>query len=236
LTREHQQRLDDQGNPLTCSTCHDNPDPQIQNAIETQNTNCAACHNIGGGGHPEHNNGLDQYCQTCHSSTILSEPQFHAKNDCNICHQATENPTVKYAISIKDTNCFACHTEGHNVNFVQKNPDDIPLYPGYQWTVPQPAAIWAGETWLPAEFNVTGAKLMISNHRTDVTGQDLFNWYTENLAVNGWQKISGPEEGSENFTLSFQKGIRMLNVTVYTGASREASAAYVGYRVELLYK
>lgn len=236
LTREHQRRQDDQGNALTCFTCHDNPDPQIQNAIATQNTNCSACHNIGGGGHPEHNNGLDQYCQTCHSSTILAEPQFHAKNDCSICHQNTENPTVKYAISIKDTNCFACHTQGHNVNFVQKNPDDIPLYPGYQWSVPQPAVLWAGEAWLPAEFNVTGAKLMISNHRTDVTGPELFNWYTENLEAFGWQKASGPEQGSENFTLSFQKGNRMLNVNVYTGASHDTSAAYVGFRVELLYK
>jgi len=64
----------------------------------------------------------------------------------------------------------------------------------------------------------------------------LFNWHIENLIANGWQKISGPEEGSENFTLSFQKVNRMLNVNVYTGASHEASAPYIGYRVELLYK
>jgi hypothetical protein len=77
---------------------------------------------------------------------------------------------------------------------------------------------------------------MISNHRTDVTGPELFNWYTENLEAFGWQKASGPEQGSENFTLSFQKGNRMLNVNVYTGASHDTSAAYVGFRVELLYK
>lgn len=236
LTREHQRHQDDQGSPLTCYTCHNNPDPQIQNAIETNNTNCSACHNVGGGGHPEHNNGLDQYCQTCHSSTILSEPQFHAKNDCSICHQNTGNPTVKYAISIKDSNCFACHSEGHNVNFVQKNPDDIPLYPGYQWSVPQPATLWGGEAWLPADFNTVGAKIMVSNHRTDVSGSDLFNWYTQSLTDNGWQKITGPDEGSDNFTLSYQKGERKLNVNVYTGDSHDPAAVFVGYRVELLYR
>lgn len=236
LTREHQRRQDADGNHLTCFTCHNNPDPKIKDAIATKDSNCSACHDVGGAGHPEHNNGLDQYCQTCHSSTILAEAQFHSKNGCGVCHQNNSNPVVQYAIGIKDSNCFACHTQGHNVNFVQKTPDDVPLYSGFQWTAPQPATIWGGETWLPSDFNTVGAKIMISNRRTDVSGTDLFDWYTQSLADNGWQKVSGPDQGSDYFTLSYQKGDRKLNVNVYTGASHDQASAYVGYRIELLYK
>lgn len=234
LTREHLRRLDEQGNLLTCFTCHNSPDLNVKNAIANRDSSCAACH--GASTHPEHNNGLDPNCQTCHSSTILSEPQFHAKNDCSICHSNTDNPLVPYAISIGDSSCFSCHDSGHNVKFVAKAPSDIPLYSGFEWSQPQAVAPWTGETWFPAEFNSVGAKIMLSNHRTDVNGTDLFNWYTQNLADNGWQKVSGPSQGGENnFSLVYQKDNRQLNLSAYTGASRDTTGLG-GYRVEIIWK
>lgn len=234
LTREHQKRLDAQGNAFTCFTCHNSPDSKVQNAIKNKDSSCTACH--GAGGHPEHNDGLDQYCQTCHSSSILSEPQFHSKTGCATCHQNTDNPVVTYSINNKDTSCFACHNEGHGVNFVRKAPDDIPFYPGFKWSLPQDATIWAGESWLPADFNAVGAKVIVSNRRTDLTGTDLFKWYSDNFVQQGWQKLSGPTEGSDYFTLSYRKDNRRLNINVYTGESHDPGASFIGYRVEILYK
>ncbi len=235
LTREHQTRTDSLGSEFNCYTCHNNPETKVQSAIINKDGSCTACHGTGGQ-HPEHNNGLDSYCQTCHSATILSDQQYHGKNSCSTCHENKSNAVVNYAFTQKDTSCFACHDEGHNVNFVRKVPSDLPLYPGYNWSIPQNATIWGGEPWMPTVFNSIGSKLVISNRRTDVTGTQIFDWYTQNLEANGWEKLSGPEEGSNYFTMDYKKGSRLLTVIVSAGASHEPTAAYVGYRIELLYK
>lgn len=235
LTREHQPRLDSQGSNFTCYTCHNSPDSKVQTAIKNSDGSCTACHGTGSA-HPEHNNGLDQYCQTCHSSSILSDQQAHGKTGCATCHENKTNPTVNYAIGQKDTSCFACHNEGHNVNFVRKSPADIPLYPVFQWSVPQDAAIWAGEAWLPAAFNSTGSKILISNRKTDITGTQIFDWYSSNLSLNGWEKVSGPASANQYFALEYKKGTSLLTVIAYSGASHDPGSAYTGYRVELLYK
>lgn len=233
LTREHLRRLDDQGNQLTCFTCHSNPDPNIKNAIATRDSSCAACHGLSA--HPEHVNGLDANCQTCHSTTIISEPVFHSQNDCSICHTSS-NPLVQYSINTGNSNCVSCHNQGHNLYFVQKTPTDIPIYPGYEWSIPQNATVWGGEPWFPQEFNTAGAKLLISNHRQDVSGIQLFDWFTQQLAANGWSKISGPTQGSSNFTLAYEKGIRRVTVIVYGGTSHDPTSPFVGSRIEILYK
>lgn len=237
LTREHQRRTDAQGNSLNCYTCHNNTDPNVQNAIKSRNTDCGACHSglAANGGHPAHDNGLDANCQTCHSSSILTEPQFHQKNGCQLCH-SSQLEIVKYSIETKDTNCFSCHTQGHNINFVRKVPSDIPLYPGFDWTVPQPATIWAGETWLPAEYNSVGAKLIISNRRQGLSGTEIFGWYEQQMAANGWQKVGGPVTGSDNFTIAYAKGVYKATIILYTGDSHDPAAAFIGYRIEVLYK
>lgn len=235
LTREHQPRLDSQGSNFTCYTCHNSPDTKVRTAIKNGDGSCMACHGTGSA-HPEHNNGLDQYCQTCHSSSILSDQQAHGKTGCATCHENQTNPTVNYAMGQNDTSCFACHNEGHNVNFVRKVPADIPLYPGFQWSVPQDAALWAGEPWLPAAFNSTGSKLVLSSRKKDVTSPQILDWYSLNLASNRWEKVSAPAGAVQNFTLEYKKGSRLLNVIVYAGASHDPASAYTGYRIELLYK
>ena len=233
LTREHLRRTDENGSALTCFTCHSSPDINVKSAILLKDSSCTACHLTS---HPEHNSGLDAACQTCHSSTLLAEPQYHSQNDCAICHDNTSNPLVAYSISIGNSNCFSCHNQGHNIKFVEKTPADIPLYSGFAWSQPQAVAPWSDESWFPAEFKSAGAKLLISNHRTDITGTDLFDWYSQSLSDNGWQKTSGPEQGSDYFTLIYQKGIRKLYINVYAGAVHDPTAPFIGHRVEILYK
>lgn len=238
LTREHQRRTDAQGYQLNCNTCHNNTDPGVQNAIKTKNTDCGACHSALGanGGHPAHDNsGLDANCQTCHSASILTEPQFHRENGCQFCH-SSQREIVRYSIQTKDTNCFSCHTQGHNVNFVRKIPADIPLYPGFEWAVPQPATLWTGEAWLPAEYNSVGAKLVISNRRQGLSGTDIFGWYEQQMSANGWQKIDGPAAGTDNFKITYAKGAGIATIILYTGETHDPTAAFIGYRLEILYK
>ncbi len=237
LTREHQRRTDSSGNALTCYTCHLNTQTRVTTAIETKDSSCSACHDLGPtGGHPAHNNGLDSYCQTCHSDSILSEPQFHRSNGCEVCHSPGAKDIVKYSISVKNTSCFSCHEQGHNVNFVQMVPEDIPQYPGFRWSVPQDARIWAGEPWFKAEYNTAGAKFLVSDRRQSVSGPEVYAWYDQNLTAAGWTRSEGPAEGSDNFAVTYTKGNRMVTVYFYGGETRDPAAQFIGYRLEILYK
>lgn len=237
LTREHQKHKDSNGNTLTCYTCHDNPDTKIQSAINTGDSSCSACHNLGSdGGHPAHNNGLDVNCQTCHSGSVLTEEVFHRKNGCGVCHSDTAPDMVKYSISTDNTNCFSCHNQGHNVNFVQMVPADIPLYPGFTWTVPQDASIWSEEPWFNAVYDTIGAKIIISDRLQSVSGVQVYDWYVQNMAAAGWVKTEGPDQGSDNFAITFTKGNRMASVTFYGGEYHNPASPFLGYRLEILYK
>ncbi|WP_461570010.1 Ig-like domain-containing protein [Thermincola ferriacetica] len=238
LTREHVRRYDGNGNQLTCFTCHNNPDPQVQKAIAEKNSACSACHlNLdAGGGHPAHQNGLDAACQTCHSNTILGEQQFHQAKGCNICHQKDAGETVKYAINTKNTNCLACHDQGHNLHMIAKEPADLPKYPGFTWSVPQKASIMAGEAWMPAEYAGVGGKLLISSRRSDVSAGELFNWYEEQMAQAGWEKVSGNIAPGNYMVMSYQKGNRHATVIIYNGEYHSAQAPAIGFRIEILYK
>ncbi|PKM81305.1 MAG: hypothetical protein CVU89_09835 [Firmicutes bacterium HGW-Firmicutes-14] len=237
LTREHYQRTDDSGSSLDCFTCHTNTEPRIQEAIIARDSSCSACHNLGAdGGHPAHNNGLDSYCQTCHSDSILTESQFHQDNGCQVCHSKTAPEIAKYSINIKDTSCFSCHNQGHNVNFVQRVPEDIPLYPGFKWTVPQDAGIFAGEPWVDPGYDITGAKIVISNRLQSVDGSQVYSWYEGEMAANGWAKSADMAGENDNFTITFTKGIRTMTVNLYTGETHDPGSPFVGYKLEILYR
>ncbi len=237
LTREHQRRTDNAGNTLTCYTCHLSTAVQVTTAISTGNSSCSACHDLGPtGGHPAHNNGLDIYCQTCHSDSILSEPQFHSTNGCEVCHSSDAMDIVKYSISTQNTSCFSCHEQGHNVNFVQLVPADIPKYPGFNWSVPQDARIWADEPWFKAEYNTAGARIVFSNRLQDVGGTEVYTWYDQNMTANGWSQTESAVQGSDNFSITYTKGNRIVTVYFYGGENRDPAARFIGYRIEILYK
>ncbi len=238
LTREHVRRYDANGNQLTCFTCHNGQDVNVQKAIAAKNSACNACHtNLdSGGGHPQHQNGLDAACQTCHSNTILSESQFHQANGCSVCHQSSVSDKVKYAISSKNTSCVACHTQGHNLNLVAKEPDDLPKYPGFTWTVPQVASVWVGESWVPTEYTAVGGKILISSRNTSITSDVLYNWYITQMDALGWQKADGATEPSNYMVMNYQKGTRHAKLFLYNGEYHSPQAPDVGFRVEILYR
>lgn len=110
LTREHQRRIDEQGNPLTCLTCHNSTDPNVQNAIKNKDSSCKACHT--GVGNTGHHDGITN-CRTCHAPETGRTAQSHRTHfdttgkgpgltECTACHD-TSGP-VNYG------NCTLCHS------------------------------------------------------------------------------------------------------------------------------
>jgi len=237
LTREHYRRTDSAGNSLTCNTCHTSEAAEVRDAITNEDSSCAACHDLGEtGGHPAHEGGLDAACQTCHSSSVLSEPQFHSQNGCQVCHSENAPEIVQYSIDTRNTSCFSCHNEGHNVNMIPKVPEDIPLYPGFEWTVPQDARIFAGELWFDKQYESAGAKIIISDRQQSVDGNDVASWYELELGQNGWTKSMENINTADNFSVTYTKENRMVTINFYAGETNDPAAPFVGHKIEMLYK
>lgn len=246
LTREHYRHTDSTGNKYTCGTCHITANTQVQQAIADKQKNCEACHKVGSDGHgPIHDTtNLDSKCTTCHNNNLYNE---HIENtatqtktlSCATCHDATlsTNPLVYGAISTDNKQCAACHHQGHNVYFAETVPSDIPLYSGFIWSMPEDARLWAGESWMPDEFLV-GGKVVISNRRTNVTGDAVWNFYSTEMTANGWTMASAaPAAGSNFYSVTFTKGTRKAMIWFYGGEAHTASPApATGYRAEILYK
>ncbi len=237
LTREHYRHADNEGNRLNCSTCHSSVETRVQEAISSEESSCAACHELGeSGGHPAHEGGLDASCKTCHSGSILSESQFHSQSGCQVCHSENVPEIVRYSIDTGNTSCFSCHSEGHSVNFVAKVPEDIPLYPGFDWTLPQDARIFAGEPWFDVQYDSTGAKIIISNRLSSVGDNDVAAWYRQELSQNGWTQSGEKINTTDNFSMTYTKNSRMVTVNFFSGENHEPEAPFIGHKLEILYK
>lgn len=254
LTKEHAKRI----NKVTqtnydCNTCHQSAVAEVVYAISNKLTNCDACHNQAGQNSHEalHTTvALDVYCTSCHINSLTQEHLNNPKTQtdpvtgkikpwtCDTCHNSTKQ-IVTAAVYSDNKQCTACHSQGHNVNFVETVPADIPLYAGYNWTVPLNASIWAGESWLPDEF-VNGGKVLISNRRpgTQVTGDAVWQFYQTEMAAGGWTLTSAsPAAGSDFFTVTFTKGTRKAVIWFYGGETHNATPVLAGgYRIEIIYK
>lgn len=103
LNIEHQNR------GYNCLICHNNPDPNravtLRNAINSNNTNCSACHEVHGDITAIHTSSAND-CTECHSVNIMN---VHGDN-CSKCH---DNP----AVTPTAADCTTCHsTKPHSVS------------------------------------------------------------------------------------------------------------------------
>jgi hypothetical protein len=242
LTREHARpgRLDKNGLPVTCNTCHMSTAAAVVNAIAGNNKNCSACH--GQADHESmHVSGLDSSCRSCHKAALTGEHLANAttagKNfNCDTCHASTEKGK-KRAIAMNNLNCAACHSQGHNMHFADRVPDNIPLYTGYRWTTPMETSIFAGEPGVPVGYEA--GLVVISNRRADVTGDLIWDFYNRRLTDGGWSLRSGvPAAGTTAFVAEFVYGERAVTVKGYNtensnGTGQQNSA---GYRIEIWYR
>lgn len=240
LASEHSARADATGKAYDCLTCHKSKRPDVVTAIYNKSTNCNGCH-LNYDHLVVHPSNIDINCQKCHKNNLVNEHLYNnitqAKTlNCQSCHKNTAS-SVQTAIYYKNTHCTACHNQGHNVNMASQVPADIPLYPGYMWSVNQPASIWAAEPWMDQSY-VDSGRLVISNRRTDITGQMVYDYYKKELTAAGWSVAPGqPQTGSNYFKIEYIKNTRKLTIWFYGGENHNAEPLVpTGYRIELLYK
>jgi len=249
LTQEHLNNPTTQtGNAWTCDTCHASTVAGIVYAIENSLKNCEVCHLQASHEQLHAITYLDAKCTTCHINSLTQEHLNNPKTQtdpvtgqpkpwtCNTCHNSARLE-VTWAIQSGDMNCSACHPTAHGINLAYQVPSDIPRYGGYMWSTPIDARIFNGESWVPAEF-LLGGKILISNRRTDVTGDAVWTLYQTEMAANGWTLVSDPPAAGTNFfNETFTKGTRKVLIWFYGGEGHTASPVLAaGYRIEILYK
>ncbi|PKM82148.1 MAG: hypothetical protein CVU89_05735 [Firmicutes bacterium HGW-Firmicutes-14] len=242
LTREHARegRVDKNGQPITCSTCHDSTDQLVAGAITAKDTSCTACH--ANADHESlHVSSVDTYCGECHIGSLTSEHLDNAVTtgtkgySCQTCHVSTRKEVTR-SIETSRRNCTSCHTEGHNVYFADEVPDDIPLHDSFNWTTPMEAEIFAGENGVPADY-VSG-QVVMSNRRSDMTQDNIWNFYNDFLTSNGWERLSYTVSNDGlRFVAEFNKGSRNVLINFFNTPSRtgEGSPVPAGYRLEIWY-
>lgn len=244
LNVEHNGRKDSNGNPVTCDTCHTGqglqPDEyqKISTVITNKDTRCTSCHD-NTDHEAVHKDELDDKCQTCHAATLTTE---HINNQttagknysCSICHSSA-NPDVQRTITFQSVSCAGCHKEGHGIKLADKIPADIPLYQGFEWSLPMAAAIYTGEPHTPVGYE--SGEVVMSNRRP-VPVTDIWLFYNTNLSANGWiLKSQAPAADAAFFTVVFTKDHREVTVKSYNTELAEGTGKVTsGYRVEIWYK
>jgi len=187
-----------------------------------------------------HSSSISGGCLQCHYTPLTTEHYQRTGPtgqplDCFTCHS---NPAVSVQLAVKnnETGCGGCHNQAHNLNLTSNVPADIPLFSGFQWTPPVPLATWAGESWAPAEFLPDGY-IMISNRRSDVTGDQVWSFYKTRLGAKGWSPVAPePAPGANNFKVKFTKGSAGILLWYYGGIYHTNDPALQqGARIEIIY-
>ncbi len=253
LTTEHGRtdRLDKNGNPINCDTCHTNaylstvsPDEagKVKNAVAQGLTGCNSCHEQAG--HAElHNSGLETKCASCHNGNLQDEHLNNATTSgksytCNTCHASSRNELVR-AIRNNQLGCSSCHTTAHAVPLSVSVPADVPLYPGFTFSKPVDAAIFAGDPGLPAGYETNyKSGLVVISGRMEVMVSEVWNFYHTQLTGQGWVlKSPPPAAAAAYFSAEFEKHGRLLTVRCFKTAFGDNSGPVAAnYRVDIWYK
>jgi flagellar hook assembly protein FlgD len=251
ISAEHPRRLDATGKALDCNTCHKSTDPVVQQAIVNNDTACGACHSTTIDHETLHETTLiDANCTTasgCHKQSLTQE---HLNNPltqtdavtglpnnltCETCH-TSRDPKVIGSLNTGNKHCAACHTQGHNFNFAEPIPADIPLYLGYFWSTPQDANLWAGETKVPAEFLI-GGKVIISNRVAGVTGTQITDYYINEMFNQGWTETAITSYSGPAICLQYAKDRRKAIIWAYGGSYLDDPTELPGgWRIEIVYQ
>lgn len=228
---------------MNCDTCHLSSDNIVQTAIANHDTNCLACHPALPDHDTPHNGGLDNNCQTCHLPKLTQEhldnPKTAAvhKYDCKTCHSSSA-ARVQRAIVSGNISCAACHPTlpTHKVGIADQVPADIVLYPGFAWSNPMEAALFAGEPTIPYDYEQ--GRVVFSNRKTDVTCLQIRQYYKTEMAAAGW--TVGPDNDPPFMTsavIQFTKEDRKVFMRVFNTENVDGSGQQdLGYRIELWYE
>lgn len=245
LTKEHARpgRADQNGNAITCGTCHQSTNPLVVSAIANHKRNCDACHQAADHEAVHKLNDFDAKCQSCHNYTLttehLSNVTTAGKNfSCATCHKNT-NKEVKNTIAGSTVTCAGCHKTGHNMAMEAIVPADIPQYPGFKWSTPMAVSIFQGETTTTAGYE-TG-QVVISNRLSSATVEQVWNFYNEQadtkMTAKGWILKSGAlAPGAVRFSAEYEKAGRLVTIRSYKSALSDGSGPLSSTKIEIWYK
>lgn len=236
INREHQRpgRTDSGGNSLTCDTCHASSEPAVVEAIKNKQTDCQACHKLGGDGHESvHVSNLDTNCtKVCHQASLTQE---HLNNSitqtkeltCDTCHNSQEAVPAA-AITAGQIECTNCHQQAHQLTLLPPVPTDIPLLADLQWTTPIKAKVFTGE--IPADF--ADGSVVISSSSADLAGAEVLAGYKAQLTAKQWVQNSPDPANTNDFQVTFQKDSRQVMVRFDPVAGKTGQL----YRITIAYK
>ena len=142
LTKEHARpgRADQNGNAITCGTCHQSSNPLVVMAIANNQKSCTACHTVADHSANHTWNEFGTQCQECHVNILTTEHLSNNKTNagknysCNTCHQST-NPLVVSAIANHKRNCDACHQVANHEAVHQLNDFDAKCQSCHNYTL-----------------------------------------------------------------------------------------------------
>lgn len=249
LTREHvrEGRVDQNGNAITCKTCHENPN--FKPVIDANKKDCASCHTKVDHQAVHTYSGLDSSCMTsgCHNN-VLSNEHSNRGISCEGCHSASTNSSytpdfkqgIASAITWSQLSCSDCHsgTTKHGITLGKTIPDALKYKPtegSLEWLNPKALSFWQKESWVPEDM--VGGLFTVTKPSTDLSGTKVFDFYKAKLAELGWHKTSGPDIGSDRFQLVFTKDKAKAIIRFYDGEHYDSSSTLEkGYRIEVLYK
>jgi len=247
LTKEHARpgSVDKDGNAITCNTCHKSTNPDVVKAIANKITKCDACHVNANHDQLHVWDGFDANCVTCHANTLTTEHLSNVKtgggvqNDCATCHES-DNKAVKRTIASKNLSCTGCHSAAHGLQLVDSFPTDIPKYPGYQWSSPNEASLFLGESTTPANYD--SGQVIISNRSAEITVDQVWKYYNEQtdtrMSVQGWVLKSGSfTSGANNFVAEYEKEGRFVTIKCYNSVLSDGTGLPPsGSKIEVWYK
>ena len=99
------------------------------------------------------------------------------------------------------------------------------------------ASIFSGESTLADRY--AAGQVVLSDRRTDVTVDQVWNYYNDKLTANGWSVTSGqPSVGAAVLEAEFSNAGRSVTIKCYNTDSRNGSGGAIaaGYRAEIWYK
>jgi hypothetical protein len=241
IAAEHALRKDVNGRNYNCFTCHNSAGNDVKLAIAANNTRCDACH-ISYDHEKAHTlSDLDASCQGCHRNSLVDE---HLRNTvtqnpllgCKDCHQSPDSGK-QAAIAAGNSSCAACHATAHQVNLIQRAPAAIPLYQGFTWSIPQPAGIWAGESWMDEGYTESG-EVLLSNRRADITPAEVWNYYDGYFTSNGWTPGPGNADLSVlPFRADFSRGTGRVTLWLFKGENPSVKDnSLSGFKLFIIYK
>lgn len=239
LSNEHLTRVDNKGINYDCDTCHNSTDPLVVSAIASNKKNCDACHTQADHEKVHIWNEFDTKCQSCHQNSLSAEHMGRIDSSgknyaCGTCHDSKDKAVVR-TIASKSLSCAGCHKTGHNITLAGLVPTDIPQYPDYKWSTPFEANIFEGG---PAPTGYESGQVLISNRRSDVTVDQVWNYYNvqadTKMVAKGWTIKSSPfVQGTSIFTAEYEKGGRSVTIKCYKSALSDGLGPLGSTRIEI---